>query len=152
MNSKFNKDNRKFYVVAEDILPAAILKTARVKERLAKGEATTVNEAAAQVGLSRSAFYKYKDGVYPFFRAARDRIITISMLLEHRSGVLSTILNTIAAEQGNILTINQGIPLQGVANVTIAMETAGMAVTIDTLLESLTFIKGVKKVEIIGQE
>ena len=144
--------NANFFIVAEDVLPDVILKTVQVKEIIARGEAVTVNEATERVGLSRSAFYKYKDGVFPFYRAVRDRIITISMLLEHKSGVLSTILNTIAAEQGSILTINQGLPLQGVANVTVAIETAGMTVSVDTLLSSLALIKGVKKVELVGQE
>ncbi|ADG82960.1 amino acid-binding ACT protein [Thermincola ferriacetica] len=146
------KTSQKYYIVAEDILPSAILKTAEAKEMLARGEVETVHEAVEKVGLSRSAFYKYKDGVFPFFRAVRDKIITIALLLEHRKGVLSTVLNTIAAEQGSILTIHQGIPLQGVANVTLSIETAGMVVSVDTLLQSLGLIKGVKKVELIGQE
>ncbi len=145
-------DNKKYYLVAEDILPHAVIKAAQVKEMLAKGEFKTVQEAADFAGLSRSAFYKYKDGVYPFYQAIRDRIITVSMLLEHKRGVLSTILNTIAAEQGNILTINQGIPLQGVANVTLAIETAGMTVSVDKLLNALRLIKGVTKVELVGEE
>ncbi len=144
-------DTRKLYIVVGDILPDAIRKTALAKELLARGEAETVNEAVEQAGISRSAFYKYKEGVFPFYRAVHNRIVTISLLLDHRSGVLSTVLNTVAAEQGNILTINQGLPLQGMANAAISIDTAGMAVPVDTLLNALSLIKGVKRVEIIGQ-
>lgn len=144
-------DTRKLYIVLGDILPDAIRKTAIAKELLARGEVETVNEAVEQAGLSRSAFYKYKEGVFPFYRAVHNRIVTISLLLDHRSGVLSTVLNTVAAEQGNILTINQGLPLQGMANAAISIDTAGMAVPVDTLLNALSLIKGVKRVEIIGQ-
>lgn len=143
--------DKKYYIVAHDILPEAIKKTADVKELLARGEADTINAAAAKVGLSKSAFFKYRNGVFPFHRAVHNRIIILSLLLEHKAGVLSTLLNTIAAEQGNILTINQGIPLQGLANATISIDTSGIAVSIETLLKSLNLIKGVKKVEIIGQ-
>lgn len=145
------KSDKKYYIVAHDILPEAIIKTAEVKELLIRGEAQTVNDAVLKVGISRSAFYKYRDGVFPFHRAAHNKVITISLLLEHKAGVLSTILNTIAAEQGNILTINQGIPLQGLANAAISLDTAGLQVSIETLLRSISLIKGVNRVEVIGQ-
>ncbi len=141
---------KKYYIVSHDILPEAIKKTAEAKELLIREEARTVNAAVEKVGISRSAFYKYRDGVFPFHRAVHNRIITISLLLEHKAGVLSTILNTIAAEQGNILTINQSIPHQGLASATISIDTTGMTVSIETLLNSVSLIKGVKKVEVTG--
>ena len=48
----------KRYIVDEQILPEAILKTAQTKELLAKFPGLTINEAVKQIGLSRSAFYK----------------------------------------------------------------------------------------------
>lgn len=143
--------DKKYFIVAETILPETIKKAAEVKELLVRGEARTVNEAVDKVGMSRSAFYKYRDGVYPFYRAVHNRIVTLSLVLNHKAGVLSTILNTIAAEQGNVLTINQGIPLQGLANATISLDTTGMTVSIETLLKSVNLIKGVQRVEIIGE-
>jgi len=143
--------NKKYYIVSHDILPESIKKTAEVKELLARGDVLTVNKAVREIGLSKSAFYKYRDGVFPFYRAVHKKIVTVSLLLEHKAGVLSTLLNTIAAEQGSILTINQGLPLQGLANATISIDTAGMQVSVDTLLKAVTLIKGVKKVEILGQ-
>jgi len=145
------EQKEKYYIVAFDILPDAIKKTAEAKELLARGEVNTIYAATAQVGISRSAFFKYRNGVFPFHRAVQNKIVTLSLLLEHKAGVLSTLLNTIAAELGNILTINQGIPLQGLANATISIDTSGMSVSIETLLKSLSLIKGVKKVEMIGQ-
>jgi len=147
----FRTDKNKFYIVNKDILPEAIIKTAKVKELLAKKEAETVNEAVEKVGLSRSAFYKYRDGVFPFYEASKEKIITITITLEHTSGILSNCLNAIAVARGNILTINQGIPLQGVAYATISIETRDMVSDIEELLESLYKISGVIKVEIIGQ-
>ena len=140
----------RFYLVRADILPEAIRKTAEAKEILAKNEAATVNEAVEKVGISRSAFYKYKNGVLPIYSTATSHIITVSLLLEHRLGILSQVIQTISQIDGNILTINQSIPLQGVANVTISIETANMLVDIETFLEKLNQIIGVKKIEIVG--
>lgn len=143
--------NKDFLIVSKDILPEAILKTARAKELLVKGDVYTVNDAVERVGLSRSAYYKYKDGVFPFYEASKEKIITISLTLENTAGVLSNVLNTIASFHANVLTINQGIPLQGIANVSISIENAGLVDTPENLLSGIGEIKGVRKIEVIGQ-
>ena len=140
-----------FYLVRDEILPEAIKKTIMVKDILKRGELKTVNEAVAKVGLSRSAYYKYKDYVFPFYDASKEKIITLSLLLEHKAGVLSKVLNTIATESGSIMTINQGIPLQGVANTTISIETKNLTVDLEALLDKLRMIDGVKRLEVLGQ-
>ncbi|MDR3287957.1 MAG: ACT domain-containing protein, partial [Peptococcaceae bacterium] len=105
----------------------------------------------ARAGLSRSAFYKYKDGVFPFYDVSKEKIVTISLILENKAGVLSNVLNLVAQCQGNVLTINQGIPLQGVANVSISIETAGMVDIPENLLTRLGEMEEVRKIELIGQ-
>ena len=77
------KGKGKFYIVDESILPEAILKTAQVKEFLAKHRNMTVNEAVEEIGLSRSAFYKYRDGVFPFYEATRAKIITLQISMDN---------------------------------------------------------------------
>jgi len=139
------------YIVSQEVLPEVLKKTILVKELLKRGEEKTINEAARKVGISRSAFYKYKDHVFSFYEASRERIVTLSFILDHTPGVLSNLLNSIATNGGNILTINQDIPLQGVANVSISVETAQMKDDIEKLLEIIQKLKGIKKVEIIGQ-
>ena len=141
----------RFYIVSSEILPETILKTALAKKLLAKGEATTVHEAVEKIGLSRSAFYKYKEGIFPLHDATSVKIVTLSMHLEHRAGILSQVLNTVAKAHGNILTINQGLPLQGLAHVTIAMETAEMCTSLEDVLMLVSRIEGVKNIEIVGQ-
>ena len=144
-------EKTKFYLVREEILPEAIKKTIRVKEILARGEAKTINEAVARMNLSRSAYYKYKDYVLPFYEASKDRIITLYLLLEHKAGILSKVLDTVAQDSGSIMTINQGIPLQGVANTTISIETNNLTVDLEALLDKLRMIDGVKRLEVLGQ-
>jgi chorismate mutase len=141
----------KFYLIREDILPEGVLKTAQAKELLARGEAKTIHDAVEHVGLSRSAYYKYKDGIYPYSKLERERIATISMDLEHRSGILSRVLALIAGQEGNVLTIHQTIPLQGMANVVISVDTSGMNGGIGDLIAILLNQDGVKRASVIGQ-
>lgn len=140
-----------FYLVREEILPEAIKKTIKVKDMLKRGEASTINEAVEKMELSRSAYYKYKDYVFPFYEASREKIVTLALLLEHKPGVLSRVLNTIANDHGSVMTINQGIPLQGVANATISIETASLVIDLEALLDKLRMVEGVKRLEVLGQ-
>lgn len=141
----------RYVVVREDILPEAIVKTIRAKEMLRRGEAATVHEATERIGLSRSAFYKYKDGVHMLNQFERERIVTISMDLEHRSGVLSKVLGLVAGSEGNVLTIHQSIPLQEMANVVISVETSRMDVELAELVEAIRRQDGVRQASVIGQ-
>jgi len=142
---------KRYYVVREDILPEAIMKTIQVKEMLGRGDAATVHEAVERVGLSRSAFYKYKDGVYALNELERERIATISMDLEHRSGVLSNVLSMVASLDGNVLTMNQSIPLQGFANVVISVDISQLSGELSSLVDMLRSQAGVRKASVIGQ-
>ena len=143
--------SKQYYIVSEEILPEAILKTAQAKEILTRREALTINEAVEKAGLSRSVYYKYREGIFLFFQASKERIVTLSLILEHRPGILSDVLNTVADQKGNILTINQGIPLQGTAVVTLSIDTHDASGDMEELISRLKEIKGVKKVEIVGQ-
>lgn len=146
---KKNQDH--FYLVRADILPEAIRKTVEAKRLLELGKAQTAQEAAQQVQLSRSAFYKYKDAVYPFNAMMKQKIMTISVNLEHRAGALSDMLNYIASNRGNVLTINQTIPLQGQANVVLSIETAQMDMSATTFSAGLEQLESVHKVTVVGQ-
>ena len=141
----------KLYLVQAHVLPQVLRKTAEAKELLKNGRAKTVNDAVFAVGISRGSFYKYRDFIFPFREASRGKILTISLILEHTAGVLSSVLNSIAAAEGSVLTINQGIPLQGVANASISFETDHLTADVSDLLASLAETPGVQKLELIGQ-
>jgi chorismate mutase len=140
-----------FYLVREDILPEALLKTLHAKELLAHGTVKTVQEAVEKVGISRSAFYKYKDGIFPLQRLEREWLVTVSLDLEHRAGILSKVLSVVASLEGNVLTINQTIPLQGMANVVLSVDTGKMSVSTNQFLETLRTIDGVQRAHFIAQ-
>ncbi|HQA60784.1 MAG: ACT domain-containing protein [Tepidanaerobacteraceae bacterium] len=142
----------RFYIVKEEIMPDIFKKTIKAKELLKSGKAKTVNEATEAVGMSRSAYYKYKDYIFPFYEASMGKIVTISFVLEHMPGVLSSILDEIAKARGNILTINQNIPVQNMANVTISFETGNLNKNVEELLAIINKKDCVHKLEIIAQE
>lgn len=146
-----NKAKERYYLVREDILPEAVHKTVLAKELLAHGEVKTIHEAVDKVELSRSAFYKYKDGIFPLSKMEQGRIVTISMDLEHRSGILSRVLAAIAGVEGNVLTIHQTIPLQGMANVIVSVDTSLMGEQLSKLLPLLNGIEGMRRATVIGQ-
>lgn len=145
------KEDKKFYLVREDILPESILKTALAKEMLTRGEADSILDAVDHLGMARSTYYKYKDGVFSFFNAENMSILNISLLLQHISGILSGVLNCIASLGANVLTINQNLPLQGVAYVTLSLNIDEMSVPVEALLKRLQELDGVLNVEVVGK-
>ena len=140
----------KYYIVEAKALPEIFLKVAKAKWLLETGELSTVNEAARATGISRSAFYKYRDSISPFQNLMAGRILTFQLLLRDVTGLLSSILSIFAQFGANILTINQTIPTNGCASVTISAETNAMSRGAEELLRRLSRMDGVLKAEIIA--
>ncbi len=138
------------YIIYDSILPDAMRKTAQAKALLAKGEAKSINEAVKMVGISRSVFYKYKDGIFPFYRQETNRVVTFSIKMNHKAGILMSVLNVLATSNCNINTINQDIPLSGMAVATITAEISDCTMTLGELVSSLLQLNGVINAEIIG--
>jgi len=140
----------KYYIVEAAALPEVFLKVAEAKRMLESGEATTVGEATKATGISRSAFYKYRDAMMPFQNLMAGHIITFQMTLKDRTGVLSGILSILAYNGANILTINQNIPTNGCAIVTIGAETSELHCSVEDLLKRINNMDGVLKAEIVA--
>ncbi|HOQ17041.1 MAG: ACT domain-containing protein [Epulopiscium sp.] len=141
-----------FFIVDKNVLPEVFIKVVEAKRLLESGKVQTVQEATDLVGISRSSFYKYKDSVFPFYENSRGRTITISIQLEDRTGLLSHILNVIASVGANILTINQTIPVNRIANVTITMETNPTKDDIKEIIDKVESIDGVLNLKILARE
>lgn len=139
-----------YYIVEAGALPEVFRKVAEAKRLLETGEVDTVNLAARRVGISRSAFYKYKDAVRPFNDMLHGRIVTFQILLKDEPGGLSSVLAVFAQTGGNILTINQGIPVNGCAAVTVGAETLGLQTSMEELLERVRELEGVLRCEIMA--
>lgn len=136
-----------YFIVAKEAMPEIFLKVLAAKKLIESGRFKTVSAALHEAGVSRSAFYKYKDLVSPFYEKNRHNTITIAMNLEDLPGYLSGVLTAIAGTGANILTINQSIPINGIANITITLETK------DTnFIEDLRQLTGVQSLKILARE
>lgn len=139
-----------YYIVDAEALPEIFRKVVEARRLLDTGEAETVNQAVRITGISRSAFYKYKDAVRPFQDMLHGRIVTFQMMLKDQPGILSQVLNLFADSGANILTINQGLPVNGCAVVTVNAETSGLHGTLQELLARMDKAEGVLRGEILA--
>ena len=146
------KKNSTYFLVDSTVLPEVFSKVIEVKKILSLGTVKTVNEAVKEAGISRSAYYKYKDFVFPFYETSRGKVITLFFVVEDFSGILSRIIERIASAKANILTINQNIPINGLADVTISIETEGMIKDIKEMMDEISQIEGVRKQDILARE
>lgn len=139
-----------YYIVDAEALPEIFRKVVDARRMLDTGEAETVNQAVQLAGISRSAFYKYKDAVRPFQDMLHGWIVTFQIMLKDEPGILSHVLNLFAGSGANILTINQGIPINGCAVVTVNAETSGLEGSLQELLARLNGAEGVLRGEILA--
>lgn len=141
----------KYYVVKEKAVPEVLLKVLEAK-RLMEKKQLTVQEATEQVGISRSSFYKYKDDIYPFHDNAKGKTITFILQMDDEPGLLSGVLKTIARYHGNVLTIHQSIPLNGVATLTISVDIAPEVGDAAGMMASIEKRDGIHYFKILGRE
>lgn len=144
------KTKTKYYIVEASALPEVFLKVAEAKRLLSIGQANTVNDAAKMTGISRSAFYKYRDAILPFQNRNTAQIITFQLLLQDAPGALSGILNMLAAFGANIQTINSILPTNSCALVTISADTSDLTISLDELLHNLAEAPNVIKSEVLA--
>jgi chorismate mutase len=140
----------KYFIVEAEALPEIFLKVAEVKRLLETNEVGTVNEATARIGISRSAFYKYKNAVRPFQDMHSRHIVTFSLTLRDEPGTLSKVLETFAQNGANIQTINQSIPGNGYATVTLGAEVSGLHLSYEEFIAIIASLQGVLRYEIVA--
>lgn len=145
-------DEEQYYIVKKKALPEVLLKVVEAKRLLDSEKAITVQEATEQVGLSRSSFYKYKDDVLPFHENSRGKTLNVMLQVDDQTGILSAILMQIAKCKANVLTIQQSIPIGGIASVALGFEILPESADVSTLLEGIRAISGVHYLKILGRE
>ena len=141
----------KYYVLKEKAVPEVLLKVIEAKKLMETGN-LTVQEATERAGISRSSFYKYKDDIFPFHDNAKGKTITFLLQMDDAPGLLSDVLKQIADCHGNILTIHQSIPLNGVASLTISVDIARDDGDASAMVEEIEGISGVHYFKILGQQ
>ncbi|KNF07545.1 hypothetical protein CLPU_15c00390 [Gottschalkia purinilytica] len=142
----------KYLVIDKNILPDVFEKVIIAKELLRTGQIKEITEAVKNVGISRSTFYKYKDHVFTLEERSGGKKVTLSFLLSHLQGVLSNVLQLISNNGGNVLTINQDIPINGIANVSITFEEDNLKKSIEELIDEIKDTEGVKKLVLVSME
>ena len=145
-------EKKKYFVVRERAVPEVLLKVVQAKRLLDSGRAQTVQDAAEQTGISRSSFYKYKDDIFPFHEEARGKTITFIIQMDDEPGILSVVLQTIARFHGNILTIHQSIPINGIASLTLSIQVLQTTGDISRMIEQLEGQTSVHHVKILAKE
>lgn len=142
--------NKKFFLIREDVLPESVKKTLLIKDLLEKNPKLSIFDAVKAHDLSRSAFYKYKDTIFPVDEKTRERNITIMLQVDDQVGLLSRILEFIARENGSVLTIHQTIPIKDKATITISLNATNMDLTINELLENIKSLEHINHVQLLG--
>lgn len=126
-----------FYIVNGSVLPEIFGKIIEVKSLLATKKVKDITEGVKTVGISRSVFYKYKDNVFLLNEMSKGRKAAITILLDHKPGALSAVLDMMATNQANILTINQGVPINDAATVTLTLDISEMSLEVRELVTLL---------------
>jgi chorismate mutase len=144
--------DEKLVIVSSEVLPDIVLKVLDAKRMRARGEALTSSEACRMVGISRSAYYKYKDSVFNYEEQLTNNIVSVYCILRDEKGVLSSIISKLYELNTNILTINQNIPINGLADISISIETVSMYGTVDDIINDISKLAGVRKCMILSRE
>lgn len=142
--------SKSYILVSSDVVPEVFVKVVEAKKYYESGKCKTIGEALDHAKISRTAFYKYKNHVFSYEDTGTDKMLTLSFVLEDISGVLSDILMVLASYKANVLTINQNIPINGIATATISIRTNNMTINEDALIVNLGRIYGVNKVSVVA--
>lgn len=144
--------NSKFYVLKEKAVPEVLLKVVEAKRLLESGRVPSVWEAADQVGISRSSYYKYKDDIFPFHDNVKGKTITMVIQLDDEPGLLSAVLGIVAKCHANILTIHQSIPVNGIASLTLSIDILPETGDPSTMVAAIEETEGIHYVKILARE
>ena len=141
-----------YFIVDKGVVSETLAKVVEAKRLLRETPDINVSDAVKSIGLSRSAFYKYKDSVFPFYEDSRGKNITFSFDLRDTTGLLSKVLSRIADSGANILTINQTLPINGIANIVVTVETNQMKNPVRETFDRLKKTKGLSSFRILARE
>ncbi len=145
-------EEEKYYIIKRNALPEVLLKVISAKRLLETNEELTIQEVTEAVGISRSSFYKYKDDIFPFHENSKGKNITFMIQMQDQPGLLSMVLNEIAEYGANVLTINQAIPVGGIALITISVEILPSEHDFSILIEGIKRLTGVQSLKFLARE
>ena len=118
---------KKYFVVRERAVPEVLLKVVQAKKLLDSEKVSTVQEA-------------------------RGKTITFIIQMDDEPGILSVVLQTIAHFHGNILTIHQSIPINGIATLTLSVDILPGEGDAEAMIEEIESQEGIHYLKILGRE
>ena len=145
-------EKTKYFVLKQKAVPEVLLKVVEAKRLLDSGKAVSVQEAAENVGISRSSFYKYKDDIFPFHDNAKGKTITMVIQLDDEPGLLSVVLRIVADYHANILTIHQSIPVNGIDSLTLSVDVLNETGDISQMVDTIEQQQGIHYLKILARE
>lgn len=145
-------EKTKYFVLKQKAVPEVLLKVVEAKRLLDSGKAVSVQEAAENVGISRSSFYKYKDDIFQFHDNAKGKTITMVIQLDDEPGLLSVVLRIVADYHANILTIHQSIPVNGIASLTLSVDVLNETGDISQMVDTIEQQQGIHYLKILARE
>ena len=145
-------EKTKYFVLKKKAVPEVLLKVVEAKRLLDSGKAASVQEAAENVGISRSSFYKYKDDIFPFHDNAKGKTITMVIQLDDEPGLVSVVLRIVADYHANILTIHQSIPVNGIASLTLSVDVLNETGDISQMVNTIEEQQGIHYLKILARE
>ncbi len=141
-----------FFIVNGSVLPEIFTKIIEVKTLLSQKKVKDITEGVKQAGISRSVFYKYKDNVFLLSEMSKGRKATITVLIDHKPGSLSGVLDIMAQYKANILAINQGLPINDAAYVAMTTDISEMTVDLKDIIEILLTKDFIAEARILAME
>lgn len=137
-----------YFLVNSGILPPVFEKVIKAKNYLASGEAANATQAAKMAGISRSAYYKYKDSIFEYNTFDDQETVTLNAKLRDNAGVLSALMNELYLAGANVLSVSQSVPVNSVADVSVTVRVTQMTVSIHDMVDKIKKVSGVKSVNI----
>ena len=131
-------DKKSYLLIDADILPPVFAGVIRAKELLADGKLSTA-QAVKEAGISRSAFFKY---------SGSGDTLSLNAQLSDRAGVFSALTAVLYGCGANIVTVSQGLPENGKANVSLTLS-IGSEMSAGELINRLLETDGVISIKVI---
>lgn len=143
--------DQEYLLIRASVLPDVFLKVVEVKRLLDQGEVRSINQAVKQVGISRSAYYKYVHAVRVFDETRRGDMFTLVLRMENYAGVLPRVLDRVNQSGNRLVTLHQDVAIKGVSTLVLTLdsESRDEDKRPEVLTEILRTVNGVIHVELL---
>ena len=152
VNEIINSDEyvSEYLLVKSSALPEVYNNVMKVKLLLQSGEVTSVNDAVKRVGMSRSAYYKYRDDISAWEDPIEQDLITIVVNFAVESEALAEIVIILSSEGNKLLNISQSLPRSGFTDVMLSCNLGDVNKDLVALRRRISKVPGVRKVEFLN--